>query len=136
MTTMRIEHVNVTVSNAERSAEMMGRIFGWHVRWSGPARNGGRAVHVGSDEHYLALYSAAEPAEPASQISKGRPLNHIAVEVDDLDAVEGRVSQAGLTPFEHGDYEPGRRFYFLDLDGIEFEVVSYQPAAIPGGNVA
>jgi hypothetical protein len=32
---------------------------------------------------------------------------------------------AGLTPFAHGDYEPGRRFYFFDPNGIEFEVVSY-----------
>ena len=31
-----------------------------------------------------------------------------------------------LEPFNHDDYEPGRRFYFFDWDGIEFEVVSYQ----------
>jgi len=36
-----------------------------------------------------------------------------------------RVIAAGLTPFSHGDYEPGRRFYFFDWDGIEFEIVSY-----------
>jgi glyoxylase I family protein len=35
------------------------------------------------------------------------------------------VVEAGLTPFSHGDYDPGRRFYFLDPDGIEYEVVSY-----------
>jgi hypothetical protein len=28
-------------------------------------------------------------------------------------------------PFSHDDYDPGRRFYFLDPDGIEYEVVSY-----------
>ena len=31
----------------------------------------------------------------------------------------------GYEPFSHADYEPGRRFYFLDRDGIEFEVISY-----------
>ncbi len=31
----------------------------------------------------------------------------------------------GLQPLGHDDYEPGRRFYFFDWDGIEFEVVSY-----------
>lgn len=126
MTTMRIEHVNVTVSDADRSAELMGRIFGWRVRWSGPARDGGRAVHVGSDEHYIALYTALGQPEPASDFIKGQPLNHIALEVGDLDAIEAKVAQAGLKPFAHGDYEPGRRFYFLDRDEIEFEVVSYQ----------
>lgn len=56
---------------------------------------------------------------------KGEPLNHVGVEVDDLEAVEQKVVELGLVPFAHGDYEPGRRFYFLDPDGIEFEVVSY-----------
>ncbi len=131
MTTMRIEHVNVSVSDADRSAGLMQRIFGWHVRWSGPARDGGRTVHVGSDEHYLALYTAADPAEWEKEFIKGRPLNHIGVEVADLDAAEARVSREGLEPFAHGDYEPGRRFYFLDPDGIEYEVISYQMPALP-----
>ena len=39
------------------------------------------------------------------------------------------VVAAGLTPFSHADYEPGRRFYFLDPDGIEYEVVSYMKVA-------
>ena len=31
----------------------------------------------------------------------------------------------GYEPCNHADYDPGRRFYFDDEDGIEFEVVSY-----------
>lgn len=135
MSTLRIEHVNVSVSDAKASAGLMQRSFGWHVRWSGPARDGGRAVHVGSNEHYLALYSPADTARQEYEFIKGHPLNHIGVEVADLEAVEARVSQEGLTPFEHGDYEPGRRFYFLDPDGIEYEVVSYQMPALPGKSV-
>ena len=46
--------------------------------------------------------------------------------VDDLDAAERLVLDAGLETFNHADYEPGRRFYFFDWDGIEFEVVSYE----------
>ena len=126
MTSMRIEHVNVTVSDADRTAEVLRGIFGWQVRWSGPARDEGRAVHVGSDEHYIALYEAADRAQDRGDFSKGRPLNHIGIEVADLEAVEAKVLASGLTPFAHGEYEPGRRFYFLDPDGIEFEVVSYQ----------
>jgi hypothetical protein len=45
--------------------------------------------------------------------------------VPDLDVAEAVVRAAGLEPFSHGDYEPGRRFYFFDWDGIEFELVSY-----------
>jgi glyoxylase I family protein len=74
---------------------------------------------------FLAVF--AHPAErpPPGGFAKSLPLNHIGVEVDDLDATEARVIAAGLTPFNHGDYEPGRRFYFFDPDGIEYEVVSY-----------
>ena len=36
------------------------------------------------------------------------------------------AQRCGLTPFSHGDYEPGRRFYFFDPDGIEYEVISYR----------
>ena len=35
------------------------------------------------------------------------------------------VKDAGFEPHSHGDYEPGKRFYFDDENGIEFEVVSY-----------
>jgi len=121
----RLEHVNITVGDADRSAALIEALFGWKVRWAGPSLNGGRTVHVGTDGQYLALYSAPDGDGAPRGWAKGVPLNHVALEVDDLDAVERRVAAAGLTPFAHGDYEPGRRFYFFDPDGIEFEVVSY-----------
>jgi len=62
---------------------------------------------------------------PADSFVKGRPLNHVGILVDDLDAMERQVKAAGLHPFAHADYDPGRRFYVLDPDGIEFEIVSY-----------
>ena len=122
----RIEHVNVTVSDPERAARLMESIFDWQVRWRGPSQHGGHTIHVGSDAHYVALYTARDRAYGEEDFRKGRPLNHIGVEVDELDSTEARVVAAGLTPFSHGDYEPGRRFYFLDPDGIEYEVVSYR----------
>ena len=125
MSVPRIEHVNVTVADPERTAGLMQALFDWHIRWSGPAQNGGHTVHVGSDDHYVALYAPRNTAQLPEVFMKGRPLNHIGVQVDDLDATEARVIAAGLLPFSHADYEPGRRFYFLDPDGIEYEVVSY-----------
>ncbi len=120
-----IEHVNITVSNPEKSAAMLMAIFDWHIRWNGKAQMGGETIHVGNDRFYLAVY-ALEPYETSMlNHSKGAPLNHIGIVVDDLDEVERRVIAYGLSPFSHGDYEPGRRFYFFDPDGIEFEIVSY-----------
>ena len=40
-------------------------------------------------------------------------------------ALETRVRAEGFETYSHDDYEPGRRFYFLDNTGFEFEVVSY-----------
>ena len=124
MPSLRIEHVNVRVADPDRTALLMQALFDWRVRWTGPSQSGGYTVHVGSTDHYVALNTPGE----AETFPKGQPLNHIGVEVDDLDATEARVVASGLKPFGHADYEPGRRFYFLDPDGIEYEVVSYARA--------
>jgi glyoxylase I family protein len=125
MTQAFIEHVNITVGDPERTANMLHSLFGWEERWRGPAISGGWSIHVGSDSHYLAVY--AEPGSDGSPKAwqKSMPLNHLGIQVDDLDAVEAKVIAHGLTPFNHGDYEPGRRFYFFDENGIEYEIVSY-----------
>lgn len=121
-----IEHVNITVRDPERSATLMHDLFGWHIRWQGPSLNGGHTIHVGDDQFYLALYTSQGAETPDDAFRKGRPLNHVGIVVDDLDDAERRVVAAGLEPFNHGDYDPGRRFYFFDFDGTEFELVSYR----------
>ena len=123
MRTAFIEHVNLTVSDPEATAGLLERLFGWTVRWSGPARDGGRSVHVGDDVSYVALFAPAGGG--LQRYSKGEPLNHVGLVVDDLDSMERKVIAEGLRPFNHADYEPGRRFYFFDPDGIEYELVSY-----------
>jgi catechol 2,3-dioxygenase-like lactoylglutathione lyase family enzyme len=120
-----IEHVNLTVSDPERSAHMVEALFGWKERWRGPAGDGGFTIHVGSETAYLAFYTGPGGFHADARYPKGEPLNHVGIQVDDLDAVEDRVVALGLVPFSHGDYEPGRRFYFFDHDSIEFEIVSY-----------
>jgi len=121
-----LEHVNITVSDPHRTADLMCRLFDWHIRWQGPSAVGGHTIHVGSDADYVALYSEGDTKK--SEISNYRQrggLNHIGIVVADLDLVEKRILEAGYQTQSHADYEPGRRFYFLDRDGVEFEVVSY-----------
>jgi len=128
-----IEHANLTVTNPERSAELFKQLCGWEERWRGQSKLGGDTVHIGAAENgatYLALYTNGDVrADTTRRYAKGQPLNHIGLLVDDLAAAETVVSAAGLEPFGHDDYDPGRRFYFFDWDGIEFEVVSYQETA-------
>lgn len=126
MTSAILEHVNVTVSDPAKTADVLCKLFDWHIRWQGAAMNGGHTIHVGSADSYLALYSPNGVAEEAP-LSYGNlgGLNHIAVVVDDLDVTEKRVKSVGYTTVQHAAYEPGRRFYFHDHDNIEYEVVSY-----------
>ena len=124
--TALLEHANYTVSNPAATARWMEEIFGWHIRWQGAAIAGGHAVHVGTDNHYLALYSPGQPTlRPDTSYVTTGGLNHIAVVVDDLDATEAAIRDHGFVTKNHADYEPGRRFYFHDGDGIEYEVVQY-----------
>ncbi len=123
-----IEHVNVTVSDPDRTARMLQALLGWRVRWKGPAMAGGRTIHVGTDACYLALYAGRGEDGRPRRFAKGAPLNHVGIEVDDLEAVEARAVALGLEPFSKSDEPPGRRFYVFDADGIEYEFVSYAPA--------
>ncbi len=124
----RLEHLNVTVTDPEATAAMLGNLFGWQVRWQGPSIHGGRSVHVGSADSYLSLYSGRPGiamTPPGDGYASPGAMNHLGVVVDDLDAVEARVKAAGYVPGNHADYDPGRRFYFTEENGIEIEVVQY-----------
>ncbi len=121
-----LEHANITVSDAKRTAGWMADLFGWHTRWEGPSKDGGVSIHVGTDDQYIALYQPSVPVKNggSSYVTRGG-LNHLAVVVDDINAMEKAVTQAGFTPESHADYEPGLRFYFHDQDDVEYEVVQY-----------
>ena len=124
----KLEHVNITVRDPDKTAAWLCEVFGWNVRWRGEAIHGGLTVHVGTDDQYLAVYTGPSDkpqVEPNSSYTQRGGLNHVGVVVSNLDAVERSVDALGFTTHSHADYEPGRRFYFHDKDGIEFEVVSY-----------
>jgi predicted enzyme related to lactoylglutathione lyase len=122
----RLEHVNVTVADPDATARVLCDLFGWTVRWAGPSLGTGRSVHVGDDGSYVALFSYGAPDAPSQESFRTRgAMNHIGVVVEDIDATEARVKRAGFVPGNHADYEPGRRFYFVESNGVEIEVVSY-----------
>ena len=122
MPTGTLEHVNISVTDPSRCARLLEQLAGWRVRWEGPSMRGGHTIHCGDEQGYVALYTHAEVL---GDFVKGAPMNHIGIVVDDLAAAEKAVVAAGLAPFGHDDYEPGRRFYFFDWDHIEWEVVRY-----------
>ncbi len=121
-----LEHVNMTVADVGKTAAWLCDVFDWKIRWQGDSLAGGYTAHVGNDQDYVAIY-ALKPANPKvdNNYTTVGGLNHIGVVVDDLDRVEDKVKSHGFETYSHADYEPGRRFYFRDSDGIEFEVVAY-----------
>jgi len=124
----QLEHANLTVPDPDATAAWMADIFGWHVRWAGHTEERARAIHVGSASHYLALFAAPGAASGDPHAQRYRTpggVNHLGLVVGDLDATEARVRAAGFEPHHHADYEPGRRFYFFDDHGTEYEIVSY-----------
>ncbi|WP_428641337.1 VOC family protein [Roseibium sp.] len=127
MSTAFLEHVNVTVSDPEATAKRLNEWFGWEIRWQGDSLGGGTTYHIGNETSYIAAYTPPKATLPVRDESYSHHggLNHIAVVVDDLDATEQRILAGGYKTRNHADYEPGRRFYFDDDDGIEFEIVSY-----------
>ncbi|WP_339637551.1 VOC family protein [uncultured Sulfitobacter sp.] len=122
----QLEHANFTVSDPAATANWMREVFGWHLRWEGDAMAGGHTKHVGTEAHYVALYNPGKAGTLTNTSYETiGALNHIAVVVDDLEATEKAALAQGFATGNHADYEPGRRFYFHDADGIEYEVVQY-----------
>jgi len=127
---MKLEHVNLTVADLERSISFYCEVFEARVRWRGEIFNTTQmrpAAHVGSDDFFIALFEAEESAasQPVRTSYAPPGVNHFGFVVEDLDAHVRRLEALGFetrTPFV---YDPGRRIYFDDPDGIEVEIVEY-----------
>jgi catechol 2,3-dioxygenase-like lactoylglutathione lyase family enzyme len=130
---MFLEHVNLTVSDIERSIGFYRDLLGLSLRWRGHSAAGLPAAHVGDDRCYLALFQAAQNGRVAVDMSTVG-MNHFGFVVDDLDATRRKLLEFGLAPHHEADYEPGRRLYFFDPDGMEVELVAYDDAAHSGAD--
>ncbi|ASJ74784.1 VOC family protein [Granulosicoccus antarcticus] len=121
-----LEHINLTTPDPLSTASMLCELFDWRIRWQGDSIHGGFSVHVGGMHSYLALYSNEKQSKNATDsYFRQHGLNHIGVVVNNLEQVERKVIELGMTPHSHADYEPGKRFYFHDANGLEIEVISY-----------
>ena len=112
---MRLEHVNLTVSDLDRSVAFYREL---RVRWRGTLSSGLDGAHVGDDAAYLALFQVAESGRVDNAYDRVG-LNHFGFVVDDLDAMKLRLASLGVEPHSEQDYEPGWRLYFFDPDGVE-----------------
>jgi catechol 2,3-dioxygenase-like lactoylglutathione lyase family enzyme len=120
----RLEHANLSVHDIDATIRFLRTAFPeFRVRRDTTDADGSRWVHVGTDETYIAL----NQAKARGTASTGTPLNHLAYEVDDVEAIGGRLRAAGyqenmLVPNAH-PYR--KRLYFYDPEGNEWEFVEY-----------
>ena len=99
----------------------------FQVRAEGRNQNGTRWVHIGTKETYIALNQANAEPEKRWRPYHGLPgVNHLAYEVDDVEALRQRMKAAGYRDSTVPNAHPHRkRVYFYDPEGNDWEFVQY-----------
>ena len=116
-----LRHLAIRCHDMEKSRDFYTTVIGWDFLDYRPSRQG--LDLTDGVNNITLLQNPPDLVRPTFE--EGEEYIHFGVVVDDLSAVEAKVKAAGFTPFNHGDYEPGKRFYFNDQDDVEWEVVSY-----------
>ncbi len=125
---VRLEHANLLVRDVDATIRFLQTAFpDFHVRREGKTWQGVRWVHIGTQDSYVALNEATE--EPAERWVPygGKPgLNHLGYEVEDVEALRIRMTEAGYRDSTVPNSHPHRkRVYFYDREGNDWEFVQY-----------
>jgi len=102
--TIRLEHANLHVRHFDDAVRFLKTAFpDFYVR-SESVRDGLRWMHIGTDAG----------------------VNHLGYEVDDVDALQERLTAGGFRDSTYPNKHPHRkRVYFYDVDGNDWEFVQY-----------
>ncbi len=125
---VRLEHANLPVRDSEGMVRFLQTAFPeFQVRGEGISQDGSRWVHIGTQETYIALSPAKAESEKRWMPYCGVPgVNHLAYEVDDVEALCGRMKSAGYRESTPANAHPYRkRRYFYDAEGNDWEFVQY-----------
>jgi len=121
---MFLDHANISVVDLEESIALYQDLLGWRVRWRGKTTFGKPAAHVGDDEQYIGLIQV--PSDDEQRPDYSRPgLNHFGIVVGNLEEAREKLAKWGISPHNEPEYEPGRRLYFFDPNGVEVELIEY-----------
>lgn len=125
---VRLEHANLCVCDIKGMIRFLQTAFPeFRVRGEGISNDGTPWVHIGTAETYIALgQSSAEPMKPWTPYQGLPGVNHLAYEVDDVEALRNRMKSAGYRDSTPPNAHPYRkRLYFYDPEGNDWEFVQY-----------
>ncbi|MBN4076187.1 VOC family protein [Gemmatimonas aurantiaca] len=125
---MRLEHANICVKDIDAMIKYLQTAFPeFVIRGEGVSEKGVRWLHIGTEDTYVALQLATESAISDWAPYSGRPgVNHLAFEVDDVDALRARLLEAGYRESTPPNEHPHRkRVYFYDSENNDWEFVQY-----------
>jgi catechol 2,3-dioxygenase-like lactoylglutathione lyase family enzyme len=125
---IKLEHANLCVRDIEGMIRFLQTAFPeFRVRGEGVSQDGTRWLHIGTDDTYIALgQSRQEPARRWAPYQGVPGVNHLAYEVDDVEALRQRMLVAGYTDSTPPNKHPYRkRLYFYDPEGNDWEFVEY-----------
>jgi hypothetical protein len=67
---IRLEHVNVTSPNPQKTANWMQKFFDWSMQWEGDTQDNGYSIHIGDTNSYIAIYKPGLKSPPISDLER------------------------------------------------------------------
>jgi len=120
----RLDHVALTVRDVQRSIAWYRDVFGLERRheetW------GDYPVMMFAGDTALALFEARGPVSDAPDSRGAAIMRHVAFQVDRVNFVKAQETlRTRGVHFEFQDHSISQSIYFLDPDGYELELTTY-----------
>ncbi|WP_329098260.1 VOC family protein [Actinomadura citrea] len=127
---MRMLHLGLRVTDLERSLAFYAAL-GYAKVGSVPETGFGSLTMLQlPDDPFVSLELVHDPARPVEDTSA---VNHLVVQVDDLEAAIADLAAKGVTAEPPAEPGPGLRTSWLtDPDGYRIELVQWPPGHPPG----
>jgi lactoylglutathione lyase len=123
--TVKLDHVNISVSNLSESIEWYNKIFGFELVEKGRSAQGKKWGIVASNDSMICMteYNNKMPADKIENESVHQ-IYHFGIRVTDLDRWRATVEKNNLQLYYGGEveYPHSRSWYIHDPSGHEIEV--------------